>query len=126
RAMATLLHGNEPSGLFAIHRWLLEQHTPEVNLLFLLGGVHPAKVPPILSLRQLPDGRDLNRCFKEPFDGEEGAIARAMLAELQTANPECLLDVLTAISHNRTENIKQRPLFAIPQLMNPQDGFIDH
>src|SRR5690606_38601466 len=32
RAMATLLHGNEPSGLFAIHRWLLEQHTPEVNL----------------------------------------------------------------------------------------------
>lgn len=93
RAMATLLHGNEPSGLFAIHRWLLEQHTPEVNLVFLLGGVHPAKTPPVLSLRHLPGGRDLNRCFKEPFEGEEGAIAQAMLTELRTANPECLLDV---------------------------------
>src|SRR6056297_345419 len=93
RAMATLLHGNEPSGLFALHRWLLEQHTPEVNMLFLLGGVYPAKIPPSLSVRQLPEGRDLNRCFKEPFEGEEGAIAKAMLAELRNANPECLLDV---------------------------------
>ena len=93
RAMATLLHGNEPSGLFALHRWLLEQHTPEVNMLFLLGGVYPAKVPPTFSLRQLPDGLDLNRCFKEPFEGEEGAIAQAMLAELRKVNPECLLDL---------------------------------
>jgi len=93
RAMATLLHGNEPSGLFALHRWLLEQHTPEVNMLFLLGGVYPAKISPRFSLRQRPEGRDLNRCFKEPFEGEEGAIAEAMLAELHNANPECLLDV---------------------------------
>lgn len=93
RAMATLLHGNEPSGLFALHRWLLEQRTPEVNMLFLLGGIYPAKIPPPLSMRQLPEGRDLNRCFKEPFEGDEGAIAEAMLAELRNANPECLLDV---------------------------------
>lgn len=93
RAMATLLHGNEPSGLFALHRWLLEQHTPEVNMLFLLGGVYPAKIPPTFSLRQLSEGLDLNRCFKEPFEGEEGAIAQAMLAELQKVKPECLLDV---------------------------------
>ena len=93
RAMATLLHGNEPSGLFALHRWLLEQHTPDVNMLFLLGGVYPAKIPPMLSLRQLSEGRDLNRCFKEPFEGEEGAIAKAMLAELHKVKPECLLDV---------------------------------
>ncbi len=93
RAMATLLHGNEPSGLLALHRWLLEQHTPAVNMLFLLGGVYPAKMPPTFSMRQLPAGRDLNRCFKEPFEGEEGAIAEAMLAELHSANPECLLDV---------------------------------
>ncbi|TYC53213.1 succinylglutamate desuccinylase [Marinobacter sp. BW6] len=93
RAMATLLHGNEPSGLFALHRWLLEQRTPEVNMLFLLGGIYPAKIPPPLSMRQLPEGRDLNRCFKEPFEGDEGAIAEAMLTELRNANPECLLDV---------------------------------
>ncbi|GAA0690008.1 hypothetical protein GCM10009104_15750 [Marinobacterium maritimum] len=93
RAMATLLHGNEPSGLFALHRWLLEQHTPAVNMLFLVGGVYPAKIPPRFSMRQLPEGRDLNRCFKEPFEGEEGAIAEAMLAELHSAKPECLLDV---------------------------------
>ena len=93
RAMATLLHGNEPSGLFALHRWLLEQHIPEVNMLFLLGGIYPAKIPPTFSHRQLPHGRDLNRCFKEPFEGEEGAIAEAMLAELHKARPECLLDM---------------------------------
>ncbi|WP_228739283.1 succinylglutamate desuccinylase/aspartoacylase domain-containing protein [Marinobacter arenosus] len=93
RAMATLLHGNEPSGLFALHRWLLEQQTPEVNMLFLLGGVYPAKIHPPLSHRQLPEGLDLNRCFKEPFEGEEGAIAHAMLAELHKAKPECLLDL---------------------------------
>ncbi|NMT65050.1 succinylglutamate desuccinylase [Marinobacter orientalis] len=93
RAMATLLHGNEPSGLFALHRWLQEQHTPEVNMLFLLGGVYPAKIPPAFSFRQLPEGLDLNRCFKEPFQSEEGAIAEAMLAELHKAQPECLLDV---------------------------------
>lgn len=93
RAMATLIHGNEPSGLFALHRWLLEQHTPETNMMFLLGGIYPAKMAPALSLRQLPEGRDLNRCFREPFEGEEGAIAQAMLAELHKANPECLLDV---------------------------------
>lgn len=93
RAMATLLHGNEPSGLFALHRWLLEQHTPEVNMLFLLGGVYPAKIPPALSHRQLPHGLDLNRCFRQPFKGEEGAIAQALLAELQRVKPECLLDV---------------------------------
>lgn len=93
RALATLLHGNEPSGLFAIHRWLLEQHTPAVNMLFLLGGVYPAKLSPTFSRRQLPNGLDLNRCFKEPFEGEEGAIAQAILAELGKAQPECLLDV---------------------------------
>lgn len=93
RAMATLTHGNEPSGLFALHRWLLEQHTPEVNMLFLLGGVYAAKTPPRLSLRQLPGSSDLNRCFKKPFEGQEGAIAQALLAELRTAKPECLLDV---------------------------------
>lgn len=93
RAMATLIHGNEPSGFFALHRWLLEQRTPEVNMLFLLGGVYPAKITPVLTQRQLPGGRDLNRCFREPFEGEEGAIARALLEELRDANPECLLDV---------------------------------
>ncbi|MGC8121910.1 succinylglutamate desuccinylase [Marinobacter sp. VGCF2001] len=93
RAMATLLHGNEPSGFFALHRWLLEQRTPEVNMLFLLGGVYPAKTPPKLTVRQRPEGRDLNRCFRQPFEGPEGAIAEAMLIELRNANPECLLDV---------------------------------
>ncbi len=93
RALATLLHGNEPSGLFALHRWLLERHTPAVNMLFLLGGVQAAKRSPRFTCRQLPGGRDLNRCFREPFEGEEGAIAEAMLAELHDAQPECLLDL---------------------------------
>ena len=66
RALATLLHGNEPSGFFAVHRWLLQQEKPSVNILCFIGGIYPAKTDPVFTFRQLPGGKDLNRCFKEP------------------------------------------------------------
>ena len=93
RALATLLHGNEPSGLFALHRWLMLQEKPAVNVLCFIGGVYPAKAGPGFFYRQLPDGRDLNRCFREPFDTQEGQIAKAFLDALHEAQPECLLDI---------------------------------
>ena len=93
RALATLLHGNEPSGLFAVHRWLSQQEKPAVNILCFIGGVYPAKAGPGFFYRQLPDGRDLNRCFREPFDTPEGRIAKAFLDALHEAQPECLLDI---------------------------------
>src|SRR5690606_16158377 len=93
RAVCTLLHGNEPSGMIALHRWLLERRPPAVNLIVLIGSVVAALQPPLFSLRQLPGRRDLNRCFREPFLEQEGRIAQAFLEALREENPECLIDI---------------------------------
>ena len=93
RAFATLLHGNEPSGFFALHRWLLMQETPPVKLAIFIGNVLAAKLAPGFSYRQLPGGRDLNRCFRQPFDGVEGEVAHQLLDMLHELRPEALIDM---------------------------------
>lgn len=93
RAVSTLLHGNEPSGVRALHRWIKEGHQPQVNLLCFIGAIEAALTEPVFSHRFAPEGKDLNRCFRLPFDGPEGAIAQAMLQELQKAQPETLIDL---------------------------------
>lgn len=93
RVVSTLLHGNEPSGFFALHKWMLEQQQPECDSWFFLGGVCAAKIPPGFVHRQIPGQPDLNRCFKEPFDGTEGQIAKALLDVVHVLRPECLIDI---------------------------------
>lgn len=93
RVLATLLHGNEPSGFFAVHRWLRLQQQPPVNMVFFIGNVAAAKMAPGFAYRQLPGGRDLNRCFGQPFDGVEGEIARSFLDILHELHPEALIDM---------------------------------
>jgi hypothetical protein len=100
RVVAGLMHGNEPSGLRAIHRYLREldaASAPVTDTWFFLGAVEAARLPPRLSRRRLPDGLDLNRCFSPPFPGREGEIARAALEILRAAAPEAVLDL-----HNNT------------------------
>jgi len=93
RAVSTLLHGNEPSGVRALHRWLREGHQPHVNILCFVGAIGAALTEPRFSHRCAPDGKDLNRCFRSPFEGPEGTIAQAMLEELHHTQPEALIDV---------------------------------
>lgn len=93
RAVVTLLHGNEPSGLTALFHLLKKQLQPAVDLHCFIPAVQTAQAIPEFSLRMLPGARDLNRCFKPPFDGPEGAIAKALLDQLQTIRPEALLDI---------------------------------
>ena len=93
RAMSTLLHGNEPSGVRALHRWIREGRQPQVNVLCFIGSIGAALTRPWFSHRCAPDGKDLNRCFRPPFEGQEGTIAQAMLQELQHAQPEALIDL---------------------------------
>jgi hypothetical protein len=54
RALVTLLHGNEPSGVRALRRWLLSQQQPAVNLLCIVASVHAALELPEFSHRMLP------------------------------------------------------------------------
>ena len=92
RAVTTLLHGNEPSGIRAIFQWLRAGTRPCVNLACFIGAVDAALAPPGFARRQLPDGRDLNRCFRMPFEGREGRLAAGVLDRLRAIAPEALVD----------------------------------
>ena len=92
RAVTTLLHGNEPSGVRAIFQWLRAGRRPRVNLACFIGAVDAASAPPGFAHRQLPDCRDLNRCFRMPFEGREGRLAAGVLDRLRVIAPESLVD----------------------------------
>ncbi|MCY4612138.1 MAG: succinylglutamate desuccinylase/aspartoacylase family protein [Nitrospira sp.] len=92
RAVTTLLHGNEPSGVRAIFQWLRSGTRPHVNLACFIGVVDAALAEPGFAYRHLPDCRDLNRCFRMPFEGREGRMAAGVLDRLRAMNPEALID----------------------------------
>ncbi len=93
RALATLLHGNEPSGAKALHQWLLSGRRPRVPVICLVGAVHTALYEEPFRHRFIPGQRDLNRCFRPPFDDAPGHIAAHFLEILDKYRPECLLDI---------------------------------
>ncbi|MBV1930334.1 MAG: succinylglutamate desuccinylase [Porticoccaceae bacterium] len=93
RVIATLLHGNEPSGLIATHRCILAGIEPAVDIHIFIGSVAAARKEPLFSNRFLSDHRDLNRCFRPPFDDQDGGVAEKMLAYLSQLRPQCLIDI---------------------------------
>ncbi|MBD1389297.1 succinylglutamate desuccinylase/aspartoacylase family protein [Neiella sp. HB171785] len=93
RLFVTLLHGNEPSGLMAILRWLQSGQQPAVTCYFFIGAVEAARHEPHFSVRHFAEVRDLNRCFYGPFDDVPGKIAAQLLALMAEIKPEAVLDV---------------------------------
>jgi hypothetical protein len=93
RAIVTLLHGNEPSGIRAINQWLRIGNTPYVNVICFIGAVEAALAPPGFAFRTLPGNLDLNRCWQEPYDSAEGHIAQEVLQRFQRLNLEALIDI---------------------------------
>lgn len=93
RALVTLSHGNEPSGFFAVQRYLQSGQTPAVKTVIVLPSVEAALLAPRFSHRMMAGAKDLNRCFKAPFDSEQGVLAKAILEDLQAYNPEAVVDV---------------------------------
>ena len=93
RVLVTLSHGNEPSGLEAIHHWLLGDRQPAVNVVIILGAVEAASAEPLFFFRQLPGHRDLNRCFNPPYDDQQGQLAHAMLQTITDLQPEAVVDM---------------------------------
>ncbi|MBA6376000.1 hypothetical protein H4J64_12340, partial [Colwellia sp. BRX8-2] len=50
RVFTTLLHGNEPSGLIAMHRWLTANEQlplPTTNVRFIICSVEAANISPL-------------------------------------------------------------------------------
>lgn len=97
RAVVALVHGNEPSGLIAVHDWLRGGARPAVDALILVAAVDAARRAPGFAHRMLPGHRDLNRCFRSPFSGDDGALAAAILGALQDTRLEAAVDL-----HNTT------------------------
>lgn len=112
RAFVTLLHGNEPSGLLALFRWLKSGRRPEINILCIIASVEAASTPPVFSLRMLESERDLNRCFSPPYDDAQGTLAQSILEVLRLHKPEAVIDM-----HNTSGS---GPAFAVATHMDQQ------
>lgn len=94
RAVATLLHGNEPSGLTAIHHLLAQDIKPVMDIHLFILSVDAAKQGPGFIYRMLPHHKDINRCFKPPYDdSDQDQLALALLNKIKSLDPECLIDV---------------------------------
>ncbi len=103
RMLVTLLHGNEPSGLVGVHRFLRERvatgYRPRVDLWIAVAGVENALRAPLFSVRQAPGERDLNRCFASTGGDPPGRLAGELLAWIRRLQPEAVIDV-----HNTSGN----------------------
>ena len=108
RVVSTLLHGNEPSGVRALHRWLAADPEPAVDVLLFLGAVATALAPPGFAHRFLTGAADLNRCWLPPHAGYEGRLARRVLARLHAQRPECLVDLHNNTGHNPAYGVTPR------------------
>lgn len=115
RAVSTLLHGNEPSGVRALHRWLSEDPVPAVDVLLFVGAVGTALALPGFAHRFLPGAIDLNRCWLPPRTGErageagqERRLAERVLTRLRAESPECLVDLHNNTGHNPAYGVTPR------------------
>lgn len=113
RALATLLHGDEPTGLQAMLRILQRRRVYPFDLYVIVGNVRAALEPPGFAHRFLDDQEDFNRVWgrQEPTNALRRA-ADGMLDELRAAGLEALVDV-----HNNTGD---NPFYAIVTRRRPE------
>ena len=112
RVVLTLLHGNEPSGLKALHGLLKAGFVPETDCKFVVASVVAARTEPTFCHRMLPGQRDLNRCFAGPFNDPQGKLAEAIIEQLHQWQPESIIDV-----HNTSGS---GPAFSVSVCMSSQ------
>jgi len=116
RVVTTLLHGNEPSGLIALHRWLTareDNEQPQTNLRFIICSVEAASIRPLFSARFPEGGVDINRCFgqsnanKASKSEHQGYYQRALLIEqaIREVSPEMVIDLHNGSSPGPTFSI---------------------
>lgn len=93
RAFSTLLHGNESSGVIAVYKLLKESFKPKFTTHILIVNVRSARTLPLFTHRTLAGEKDLNRCFKPPFDGNEGKITYELMRIINKINPRYMIDI---------------------------------
>lgn len=116
RMAVTLLHGNEPSGVKALWQMLKEGFRPAVTLEVIVANIGAALTSPPFSVRQLPEDRDLNRCFQPPFSDRPGKIAEAILRSIDSLQPEAIVDI-----HNTSG---EGPAFTLTTDLNRESSLL--
>lgn len=108
RLVATLLHGNEPSGFRAMRAWLGSGVVPTVDTAFCVCSVEAALGPPLFVHRTAARARDQNRCFLPPFEGPEGRRAQALLELIERLAPEAAIDLHNNTGHSPAYGVGTR------------------
>ncbi len=119
RVVTTLLHGNEPSGLIALHRWLTSEGeipVAETNIRFIICSVEAASYSPMFSYRYLPDGLDINRCFGSDHNHQYYQRAKLIEKSISDVSPDATF--CHAASCNRM-NIFERLALDIADFKSP-------
>lgn len=99
RVLVTLLHGNETSGLKALHALLQREVVPAVTLHCFIVATKAALLDPVFTHRQVPGQPDLNRCFRVSEghaslkDSSEFHLARAVWSRIRALKPEAVIDM---------------------------------
>ncbi|XQW83522.1 hypothetical protein ACOYR1_10170 [Thalassotalea piscium] len=115
RVITTLLHGNEPSGLIAIHRWLTQTNSlplPETNIRIIICSIEAASHSPLMTHRYLPNGIDINRCFDSKEMSGYALRAHLIKEAIKEVSPKCVIDL-----HNTPGS---GPAFAISKIITPE------
>lgn len=93
RVIVTLLHGNEPSGLKAVHTLISQSFLPETAVKIIIASVIAAHTEPVFSHRMLAGQRDLNRCFSGQVSDLQGQLAKAIKEQIFAFKPEAIIDL---------------------------------
>lgn len=98
RVVTTLIHGNEPSGFIAFHRWLQKKIKPAVNIRFIVCNIEAAQLIPEFSHRYLHEVEDLNRFFTNTAKNIEENTdiierAKQIKQAVSVVSPEAVIDL---------------------------------
>ena len=95
RVITTLIHGNEPSGFIACHKWLRGNNIPETNIRFILCNPEAAKAKPFFTNRYVEHSEDLNRFFSQALSDRSPVAKRArqILSLVREVKPEAVIDL---------------------------------
>lgn len=105
------LHGNEPSGFYAIHALLRDPPADlPTDALLMIGNVEAALRDPVFSNRAVPGGPDMNRVWGEFHrDTPLAATARGLLEEIGRYDLEAFADLHNNTGYNPVYGVVTRP-----------------
>jgi len=95
RVVTTLIHGNEPSGLIAVHLWLISEEIPATNIRIIICNPEAARTKPFFTNRYIEQSDDLNRFFSKKKEDLSPVAdrARKIIQLVKEVSPEAIVDL---------------------------------